>query len=127
MILVTKRMEIAGSHSLRLPYESKCRNLHGHNWVVTVHVCAKEVNKQTGMILDFTHIKKAVHDKLDHQHINDVVGDELNPTAENMCLWIRDEVNAALSGDYPVHARCCRVDVQESEGNVATWKEDDHV
>ena len=37
MYTVSKRMEIAGAHQLRLPYESKCENLHGHNWIITVH------------------------------------------------------------------------------------------
>jgi len=30
-------MEIAGAHRLELDYESKCSNLHGHNWIVTVY------------------------------------------------------------------------------------------
>ena len=38
-----KRMEIAGSHQLKLPYSSKCENLHGHNWIVTVYVGADEL------------------------------------------------------------------------------------
>ena len=39
MYYVKKRMEIAGAHNLKLPYESKCQNVHGHNWIVTVY-CA---------------------------------------------------------------------------------------
>ena len=37
MYYVSKRMEIAGSHQLALSYESKCSNIHGHNWIVTVY------------------------------------------------------------------------------------------
>ena len=37
MYYVSKRMEIAGAHHLELPYDSKCENLHGHNWIVTVY------------------------------------------------------------------------------------------
>lgn len=36
MYTVIKRMEISASHSLRLSYPSKCENLHGHNWMITV-------------------------------------------------------------------------------------------
>ena len=46
MYYVSKQMEIAGSHRLELPYESKCRQLHGHNWIVTVHCKAKELNAE---------------------------------------------------------------------------------
>lgn len=65
MYKITKRMEIAGAHNLKLSYESKCSNLHGHNWVVVVYCKAEELNED-GMVVDFTHLKKMVHDKLDH-------------------------------------------------------------
>ena len=61
MYYVRKRMEIAGCHRLSLPYESKCTNLHGHNWVVTVYCRAKELNG-AGMVIDFKHIKDRIHD-----------------------------------------------------------------
>ena len=34
MYTVRKRIEISASHSLKLSYESKCENLHGHNWMM---------------------------------------------------------------------------------------------
>ena len=114
MYYVSKRMEIAGSHHLELPYESKCRNLHGHNWIVTVYCRSKELTNY-GMILDFTHIKKEIHDKLDHQNINDVVP-SMNPTAENMARWICDKVNNIMEV-----GECWKVSVQESEGNIAEY------
>lgn len=116
MFKVSKRMEIAGSHQLQLDYESKCKNLHGHNWYVTVYVKAEKLD-HNGMVIDFTHIKKRIHDKLDHNHLNDVV--DFNPTAENMALWIAQEVNLIRQG-----ASCYKVTVQESEGNIATWEMD---
>lgn len=111
MYYVSKRMEIAGSHKLNLDYESKCQNLHGHNWIVTVYLKGESLN-HNGMLMDFTHIKKQIHDVLDHQHINDIV--EVNPTAENMSKWICDKL-----GDM-----CYKVQVQESEGNIATYERD---
>ena len=36
-------MEIAGCHRLNLSYESKCSQLHGHNWIVTVFCRAREL------------------------------------------------------------------------------------
>lgn len=110
MYKVTKRMEIAGAHNLKLSYESKCSNLHGHNWIVMVYCKAEELNED-GMVVDFTHLKKMVHDKLDHQYLNEIV--DFNPTAENIAKWICDQVPS-----------CYRVDVQESEGNTATYERD---
>lgn len=107
MYEISKRMEISGSHQLELPYDSKCTNLHGHNWIVTVHVRGETLNPE-GMLTDFTIIKSKVSDVLDHRHLNDVV--PFNPTAENLAKWIHDQIPG-----------CFRVDVQETEGNVASY------
>lgn len=109
MYYVSKRMEIAGAHNLELDYESKCKNLHGHNWIVIVY-CKSETLNQNGMVIDFKHIKNKISDKLDHQYLNDIV--DFNPTAENMAKWICDEI-----GDI-----CYKVSVQESEGNIAIYE-----
>ncbi len=114
---ISKRMEIAGAHQLSLGYESKCKNIHGHNWIVTVYCAANKLN-QYGMVFDFKHVKEMIHDKLDHQFINEVIPG-INPTAENMAQWIIDALNEVLSLEPDTDARCYRVDVQESEGNVA--------
>ena len=107
MYYVSKRMEIAGAHNLKLDYDSKCCNLHGHNWIITVH-CKSEKLDDNGMVVDFKHIKDKIHGKLDHQYLNDIF--DFNPTAENMSKWICDNV-----------PNCYQVDVQESEGNIATY------
>ena len=109
MYYVTKRMEISGSHYITLEKGSKCEHLHGHNWIVTVHCRSRKLNR-AGMVVDFTHIKREIHDRLDHHCINDVVRG-MNPTAENMARWICDLV-----------PHCYKVEVQESEGNVATYE-----
>lgn len=110
MYYVSKRLEISAAHRLELDYESKCTGIHGHNWIVTVHCRAKQLN-DAGMVTDFTHIKQNISDKLDHKLINDVL--PFNPTAENMARWICENV-----------PNCYRVDVQESEGNVASYEID---
>lgn len=110
MYYVSKRLEISASHRLELDYESKCTNLHGHNWIVTVHCRAAQLNAN-GMVTDFTHIKTSISEVLDHNCLNDVL--PFNPTAENIARWICDNVE-----------NCYRVDVQESEGNIASYEKD---
>lgn len=114
-------MEIAGAHQLVLPYESKCSNLHGHNWVVTVHCMAYNLTDY-GMVVDFTKIKELIHGQLDHKTINEVIPHK-NPTAENMAEWICNKINS--SGVFDTETGMCyKVEVQESEGNVATYEVD---
>lgn len=112
MYYVTKRMEISASHKLMLDYPSKCMNLHGHNWIIVVYCRSKKLD-QNGMVFDFTHIKDLVHDVLDHKNINEVL--PFNPTAENMARWISETI-----GD-----KCYKVEIQESEGNMAVYEVDD--
>lgn len=111
MYYVTKRLEISAAHRLSLSYDSKCTGLHGHNWIVTVHCKARELNAD-GMVTDFTHIKKTVMEPLDHACLNDVL--PFNPTAENIARWICSRVE-----------NCWRVDVQESDGNTASYEIDE--
>lgn len=110
MYYVKKRFEIAGCHSLKLNYESKCSRRHGHNWIVTVCCAAKELN-DNGMVVDFTHIKKSVADYLDHGDFNELL--PFNPTAENLARWICDRV-----------PHCYHVEVMESEHNTAVYERD---
>lgn len=111
MYYAQKRMEIAGSHRLRLSYESKCQNLHGHNWTVTVFVKAKTLNRD-GMICDFQHIKEMIHGRLDHMNLNDVL--PFNPTAENIAKWVVDQI-----------PECYKASVQESRDNTAVYVDDE--
>ena len=111
MYTITKRLEISAAHQLSLSYESKCEQLHGHNWIITIHCKAKELNAD-GMVVDFTHIKRMVHYRLDHRNLNEVL--PFNPTAENIARWICEQVPT-----------CYKVDVQESENNIASYEKDE--
>lgn len=116
MYYVSKRMEIAAAHQLDLPYESKCTNLHGHNYVVVVYCKARELN-ECGMVVDFAKIKQHIHGYLDHGYLNELLPNNMNPTAENMARWICNKVTEYCDTGY-----CYKVSVQESEGNVAIYE-----
>jgi len=107
---ITKALEVAGSHCLQhLPYPSKCKNTHGHNWKikVTCQCDESELDPNTDMVIDFTHIKKIAME-MDHQHLNDFVK---RPTAENIAKHICLQIE-----------HCIKVEVEESEGNIAIFE-----
>ena len=110
MYYITKRFELAGCHRLELSYESKCSRKHGHNWIITIYCRAAELTPY-GMVTDFSHIKSQITEMLDHRDFNEVL--PFNPTAENIARHLCDMVS-----------NCYRVDVQESEGNIASYERD---
>jgi 6-pyruvoyltetrahydropterin/6-carboxytetrahydropterin synthase len=127
MFEIKKTFEISASHKLNLPYDSPCQRWHGHNYFVTI--CCRGERDANGMVVDFSEVKKKIKDVLDHRCLNDIKGIgfdilnaedledreliHLNPTAENIAFWICKQID-----------KCYRVDVQESEGNVATYFDD---
>ena len=72
-MLITKKIEIDIGH--RVPnHKSKCRNLHGHRYVIEVGIDDKIINKtgvsDEGMVIDFNDLKeimmREIDDKFDH-------------------------------------------------------------
>lgn len=110
MYKIQKTMEISASHYLKLDYDSKCTNMHGHNWIITIFCKSEKLNKNN-MVIDFTHIKEKIQKKLDHQNLNEVL--EFNTTAENIAKWCVDNIEKSYK---------CKV--QESEGNIASYEKE---
>ena len=111
MYYIEKTFEISASHQLALSYPSKCCQLHGHNWKITVYFRSRELNKD-GMVIDFSEVKKLIKKPLDHQNLNLVL--PFNPTAENIARWITEQI-----------PECYKARVQESDGNVAIYEKDE--
>lgn len=112
MYYVSKRMEISAAHCLSLSYDSPCNGEHGHNWIITVHCKASALNDD-GMVIDFAQIKTAIHGQLDHTFLNESL-DCSNPTSEYIAKWVCDQIDS-----------CYKVEVQESEGNIAVYEVDE--
>jgi len=108
-MLVSKEFEFEAGHRLDGYCEGKkntCGNPagHGHSYKLIVDV-AGYVNPETNMVIDFKKlksiVKRKVIDVLDHSFINDDVPEIGYPTAENMVVWIWEQLVEELgSGIY---------------------------
>ena len=102
---VTRRFEFCYGHFLP-EYNGKCCVQHGHNSVLEVevardHTCSSEAHRiYSGMVIDFGDLKALVApilENLDHKNLNDLEYFEFrNPTAENLLMYIRDEIRERL-------------------------------
>ncbi|MBD3623961.1 6-carboxytetrahydropterin synthase QueD [Roseovarius sp. PS-C2] len=110
MYTITKEFHFSASHQLfGLPDEHQCARLHGHNYIVVVELRAEELNAH-GFVrdyLDLAELKRYIDEKLDHRHLNDVLGDD-GVTAERMakhfydwCLARWPEVSAIKVSETP--------------------------
>lgn len=111
--------EIAGAHYLELPYPSPCQNLHGHSWLISIHIKSDTLAPH-GMILDFKHIKDYLK-MFDHKTLNQMTVVNFNPTAENLAKHFGEKILdiAAKENCFGIYEVCC--EVQESKCNIASW------
>lgn len=96
-VLVSKEFTFDSAHHLHC-YEGKCKNLHGHTYKLQVIMSGRPDHR--GISIDFSDIKRIskerIIDRLDHKYLNEVLP-LMNTTAENMVVWIYEELSQALS------------------------------
>lgn len=114
MFIVKKEVTFAAAHNLCLDYESKCTNLHGHEWKVYISLSAKELDKN-GMVIDFAKVKSFINKNLDHKYLNEVL--PFNPTAENIAKYISDSLTDE-------RVTCFEVELYESHNNCVIYRRD---
>ncbi|MDE5558574.1 MAG: 6-carboxytetrahydropterin synthase QueD [Ruminococcus sp.] len=120
-------------------YDGKCKNIHGHRWIIEVRIQGKELKNsgtEKGMLTDFGNLKKIVRDlaeNFDHAFIYEenslkpttiqTLKDEdfrlievpFRPTAENFARYFYD----ILSGDG---FELADVTVYETPDNCAVYR-----
>lgn len=109
---VSKRFSFEAAHSLpHLPVGHKCRNLHGHSYVVEIF-CTGPLDAR-GFVVDYADISaamKPIIDSLDHQNLNEIIT-ATPTTAECLGMWIMVQLD--LSNALPPRV-ITRVDVYET-------------
>lgn len=114
VITATRSHTISCGHRV-VGHESKCKDLHGHNYTITVTVEAKSLDK-VGRVLDFGFMKSLfcqwLEDNWDHKFLmwrDDPLWDrqtverwpgtiavDFNPTAENMAEYLLRQFQGLL-------------------------------
>jgi len=99
-VVIRKTFRFEAAHVLP-HHPGKCARLHGHSYRVEVAVAGalQAAGPATGMVVDFDALAAVVRphvvERLDHTSLNDLMP---NPTAEEIALWIWNELFARVEG-----------------------------
>ncbi len=136
-----------------IPYHSKCRRLHGHDYAIDIKISGEPVN---GMVMDFVVIKKEIRkilESMDHRLILPLQGEDVTYTKEGNSYRIRYENHEMVipeefvficdvkhtsseeiakymaetirkNVNIPPNVRKMELSVYEGPGQKATWEEE---
>ncbi len=118
MYKISKQFAFSASHILEgLPQEHPCARMHGHNYIVTVHLKAAKLNS-IGFVKDYRElgiVKEYIDNNLDHRYLNDIF--TFNPTAENIAKALFDKFASQIPELYAV-------EVSETPKTTAIYEAD---
>lgn len=107
MYELEKMFHFEAAHFLKY-HDGKCRNIHGHSYVLHVIVRGETLHAsgpKTNMIIDFQDlnniVKPMIVEYLDHKFLNETLNSD-SPTAEFIAQWIFDYLEPQLPHLYAV-------------------------
>ena len=143
---ITKLFTLEMGHAL-LGHDGQCHNIHGHSYKLFVTLCGTPLQQsghpKDGMIIDFSDLKKMVHDQVlqhfDHAlvlnqnapgvlksmlagHFEKVKMTPFQPTCENLLLHFVELLEKGLPPDVTL----CEVRLDETATSYATWYREDN-
>ena len=121
-MIIKRQFHFDAAHKLINVGPEKCKNLHGHTYVMKVEVQGPLKN---GMVIDFGEldkiVKESVVNKWDHKYLNDLLPEGFESTVENLVLIAAELIDEHL----PVGVRVYSVTIFEGLNSSAIWTHED--
>jgi 6-pyruvoyltetrahydropterin/6-carboxytetrahydropterin synthase len=144
-IRITKEFNFEMAHALPM-HEGPCKNIHGHSYTlsVTLKGCPikESSNPSSGMILDFSELKKIVSseiiDHFDHSLVlykntdpdilsslssHKIILFDEYPSCENLLIYF----SKRLINKIPSNASLCHLMLRETKTSYAEWYASDNM
>ena len=103
MYKISKQFSFSASHALNLlPEDHPCFRLHGHNYLITIHIKSETLDKY-GFVKDYKslkNVKQFIKEKLDHRYLNEVIPE--HPTSENIARFLYEQFKTEIPEMYVV-------------------------
>lgn len=143
-IRITKEFRFEMAHAL-LGYDGPCKNIHGHSYQLSVTLKGIPIDNpgasQTGMVADFTDIKKIVNAEIiqhfDHALVlnkttpvsiyaglqeQKLILLDVQPTCENLVVYFVDKLKKVLPPALALHSLL----LKETSTSSAAWYAEDN-
>ena len=143
-IRVTKEFKFEMAHAL-LGHDGPCKNIHGHSYQLSVTLKGKPIedatNPKTGMVVDFSDIKKIVNDEIvflfDHSLVlnknaseslaaglqqHKLILVDFQPTCENILILFVKKLRNVLPSSTLLHHLLLR----ETNTSFVEWYAEDN-
>jgi 6-pyruvoyltetrahydropterin/6-carboxytetrahydropterin synthase len=123
---LNKDMHIAAAHYIPHEDAGKCQKVHGHTYFVNVTIAGDDLD-DSGFLVNFSSIKKLIHDRFDHTILNDHTDlfsekdSNYFPTTEGMARAVWEVIQREL--DTKVNKpKCVQVFVRETPTSYVVFR-----
>jgi 6-pyruvoyltetrahydropterin/6-carboxytetrahydropterin synthase len=123
---LNKDMQFAAAHYIPSESAGECAKMHGHTYFVNVTIAGNTLD-ESGFLVNFSHIKRLVHDRFDHSLLNEhseFFGDEhpnRYPTTENMARMLYDIIQKFLDGTVN-KPQCVQIFLRETPTSYVIFR-----
>ncbi|GAA4714340.1 6-carboxytetrahydropterin synthase QueD [Brevibacillus fulvus] len=123
---LNKDFQFAAAHYVPSELAGKCSRVHGHTYFVNLTIAGNELD-QTGFLVDFSAVKKLIHDRFDHTLLNEhaaFFSDEdpaRFPTTEIVAKTIGELIQAYLD-QTENKPKCVQVFLRETPTSYVVYR-----
>lgn len=123
---LNKDFQFASAHYIPSIDAGKCQSVHGHTYFANITIAGDELDG-TGFLVNFSVIKKLIHDRFDHTLLNndtvsfDHQDSERFPTTEVVARTIAEIIQSQLDNQEN-KPKCVQVFLRETPTSYVVYR-----
>ena len=118
---LNKDFNFSAAHYIPSEDAGKCMRTHGHTYFVNITIAGYELD-HNGFLVNFSDLKKLIHDQFDHYLLNDLVQFKgKSPSTEIVAQTIYQMVQSYLK-DQKNQPKCVQVYLRETPTSYVVYR-----
>ena len=118
---LNKDFNFSAAHYIPSEDAGKCMRTHGHTYFVNITIAGDELD-HNGFLVNFSDLKKLIHDQFDHYLLNDLVQFKgKSPSTEIVAQTIYQMVQSYLK-DQKNQPKCVQVYLRETPSSYVVYR-----